>query len=120
MQVKSKYSYGRGTLSGASDADVDLFFASLAVPKSWKLRGKANIIDAEGKVLSKGYVFRDMNTTGYDLKDYRIWVLISSGKGGITEKTVSEVDSKPVYKCVIDNKVVGEINEYIKSRYDET
>jgi len=103
-----------------SAIDAQAFFAALVVPDNWKCRGKHDLIELtpEGKewTVSRGIVFRDIKTSGFGVKDYKIVIISASGKGAICEKTIDE-ERKPHYKCVIMNKTVQEINKYIEQHY---
>lgn len=100
--------------------EAEAFFAALVVPDKWKCRGPNNIRETleDGRIwtVSRGMIFRDMSTSGFEIKDYKIVVLSASGRGAICEKTIDE-ERKPHYKTVISNKTITGINEYIQQNY---
>lgn len=100
--------------------DAEAFFAALVTPDSWKCRGRNDIRESaeSGHVwtVSRGLIYRDITTSGFDLKDYKIVVLSASGRGAICEKTIDE-SRRPHYKTVISNKTVSGINQYIEQNY---
>lgn len=103
-----------------SAKEAEVFFAALVVPDNWKCRGKHDLIwlTPGGKewTVSRGLVFRDIKTSGFGIKDYKIVIISASGKGAICEKTIDEV-RKTHYKCVLMNKSVQDINRYIVQHY---
>lgn len=103
-----------------SAKDADAFFAALVTPESWKCRGRNDLRQTleNGHIwtVSRGLIYRDAKTSGFDIRDYKIVVMSASGRGAICEKKIDE-DRRSFYKTVISNKTVADINEYIEQHY---
>jgi len=115
--AKSKGTWGRENAKTAEELNklCTEFFEKLVVPEEWKFLGWKNVVDTEcGYIFSIGKLFRDMRTSGIDLKDYRICFFTASQRGGIVEKTIIDF-GKYKYRS-IDHGIftIEKLNEYIK------
>jgi len=119
-QAKSKGTWGIRT--ERSDEELNRlcseFFAALIVPEDWKFLTWDLAKEPNGAILSVGKVFRDMRTKGIDMMDYKILFLTYSERGAICEKSLLDF-GKFKKTCVVSNKTIEVINEYIKENYLE-
>lgn len=100
------------------EAECTKFFGRLVVPPEWKkLKGYDRVRDGDA-VISVGAVYLDTRTKGFGITHYRIFLNIYSLMGGIVQKKTDGrqkvVDRKI---CVLSNKTVEALNEFIASEY---
>jgi hypothetical protein len=103
------------------EAECAKFFGRLVVPPEWKFKGFDRAPDKSTgvDVISVGAIYLDKRTSGYNIKHYRVWLNLYSLNGGIVEKKLVEVGNrmKEVKTCVVMNKPVEMLNEYIYENY---
>ena len=105
---KSRYGYGRQKKERTPKELNELataFFDALILPTNWKV----------GVRWSVGKIYRDMNTSGFALKDYRVFWETCSERGGIVEKTQAN-KTKP-YHCICSNMTAERLNEFIRAHF---
>lgn len=84
------------------------FFDAIALPGGWVFVGRKDVPGSIGAVVKVS-----------PFVTLRIFQLSGSGKGGIVEKRYNEKTRSFDYKCVIQNKTVDEINEFITKHYNQ-
>ena len=120
MPAKSKGKWGIRTERTDEELNriCNEFFAALTVPEDWKFLTWDLAKEPNGAIISVGKVFRDMRTRGIDMMDYKVVFLTYSERGAICEKQIIDF-GKFKRTCVISNKTIEGINEYIKQHYFE-
>ncbi len=119
-QIASKGTWGRSQQRRPEEVQklIDVFFSKLIVPDGWKCLGRSVTKDSEQLLLSVGYVFKDIRTSGINTMHYKVVFIVAPERGAICEKHLVDF-GKEKYTCVISNKVIEDINEYIQKRYFE-
>jgi len=93
------------------------FFGALKLPRQWKSQGWNRTEEPPPiGITSIGHLFRDMRTSGMELKEYRICFLSFSERGSIVEKSIKDF-GKPDYKCIVKNLTVDKLNDFILKNY---
>lgn len=91
-------------------------FAALQLPEAWKLEGYDTVLfdtdEPEKGPQSIGAIYIDKNTTGMQLKRYRVFYHTPTEHLGIVEKTIIDF-GKFSYNCLISNQSIKQMNEFI-------
>jgi hypothetical protein len=116
--VKSKATWGRRQNRTPEELRrlIDGFFSKVVVPDAWICQGRSAVKDADGDLLSEGYVFDDSRTSGAGAMKYKVVFVVAPERGAICERSIQERGDVK-YMCVISNKTVEDINIFIESRY---
>lgn len=92
-------------------------FAALQLPETWKLEGYDTVLfdtdEPEKGPQSIGAIYIDKNTTGMQLKRYRVFYHTPTEHLGIVEKTIIDF-GKHAYTCLTSNKSIKQLNEFIE------
>lgn len=117
--AKSKGTWGRRQERKPEEIRklIDDFFSKLVIPTGWKCLGKSIISDTNG-LLSEGFVFNDLQTSGINTMHYKIVFIVAPERGAICEKQLVDF-GKAKYICVISNKTIEGINEFIQKKYTD-
>ena len=128
IKPKSKGTWGKRDPRTAQELNsiCKAFFDLLIVPPDWKFLQWSNVFDPgitsqanpTGTLTSVGKIYRDMRTSGINLKDYRVCFLTFSERGGIVEKSIIDF-GKFKRQCVVSNKTVEKLNAWIADHYSE-
>jgi len=92
-------------------------FKKLTIPTHWKFMEYERIRlteDPESEIQCIAAIFVDKNTSGFNLKHYRVNFHTYSEHLSITEVSFSEF-GKPHYSCKQYNKTPEQLNEFIQS-----
>lgn len=118
---KSKGAWGKRAerTSAELESICDEFFSKLQVPDKWKYMGRKDVVDPQLGIISKGKVFRDLRTSGADMKEYRVCFFTFSERGGVVEKSIVDF-SKRAYLS-LDHGIfkIDELNKFIYDRFNE-
>lgn len=82
------------------------FFDKIIIQRGWSVLGRKDFDGSVGAVIK---ISEELTL--------RIFVLTTSGKGGIAEKRFNRAKREFQYKCLISNKTAEEINEYLTKNY---
>lgn len=107
------------------------FLNKLELPKDWKCIGDVNVIsdtmvfkngiqiEQKNVCFTAGKLYRDMRTQGINLREYRVFWNSFSGKCGIVERQRPDFGQDWHKTCLISNKTIEQINQYIHERFDD-
>jgi hypothetical protein len=121
MDAKSRNTWGkRQELTEPElEAECDKFFGALVVPKEWKHKGYDRCLDGE-TVVSVGAIYLDTRTRNFNVRFYRVFLNIYSLMGGMVVKSPKQLNNGSQgeqRRCVISNKKVEALNEFIYDEY---
>lgn len=91
-------------------------FRAVKIPASWKFREYERIPLEEGstEIQSICAVFKDMNTTGFNLVHYRLNFHTYSEHLSLVQIRFKEF-GKPATACIAVNKTPEQMNDFIKT-----
>ena len=95
--------------------------SSVHIPQTWKFEGydKTRLTtDDNSEITSIGAIYTDKATKGIQLKKYRIFYHIPGEHLGIVQRDIIDY-SKTSYSCLISNKSVGQINDFITDYFND-
>lgn len=107
------------------------FCSKLQLPPEWKYIGDVNVISdtqvykngvqvpKKGVCFTAGKLYRDTRTSGFNLKEYRVYWNSFSHHGGIVERQRPAPGEDWAKTCLIDNKTVEQLNKYIAEHFNE-
>jgi hypothetical protein len=89
---------------------------ALKIPPHWKFIKYDRIPLEEGStdIQSISAIFKDTNTTGFNLKHYRVNFHTYSERLSMVQVTFKEY-GKPSYSCMNSNKIPEAMNEFFKT-----
>ena len=94
-------------------------FSALRLPPMWKLEVEETCRlneNPESEVSSLGWQYLDTRTSGKDIKRYRVFYHLPTGKYGLVEKYLIDF-GETKKQCLCSNMSAAVFNDFLKTKF---